>query len=814
MIMQTLWQDLRFGFRTLSRKPGFTVVAIIALALGIGANTAIFSVVNSVLLRPLAYQDPEALVVINHDYPKINLKASVSAIGYTHYRDNAKSFESVVAMTGGGFNLTGGGDPEQVNGSRITHNFFSALGAEARLGRVFLPEEDQLGKNKVVVLGHGFWQRRFGGDPGIVNKNITLNDESYTVVGVMPPNFQFGRELGQVVDLWTPIAFTPQQLSYNNLTNENLFVFARLKRGVTIGQAQAELDTIAANLRRQYLPWAASRSEWGLTTQYLSELVVGDIRLALWILMGIVGLVLLIACANVANLLLARAADRQKEMAIRTALGAGRRRVIRQLLTESALLALMGGAIGLLLAWLGINALVKVNQVQIPRASEIGVDWRALAFTLGVSLLTGFVFGLVPALQISKADLHETLKEGGRTGSSGARAWVRNTLVVVEMALALVVLVSAGLLVRSFWRVQQVNPGFAPQNTLAMSLVLPATKYKEPVQRVNFYKEALQRIRALPGVQSAGATSILPLSGNNSSGSFQIEGRVIPQGQSSPHGDRWAATTDYFSTMRIPIVRGRFFDDRDTIESQPVAIIDETMAKKYWPDEDPLGKRITFQGGPNNPTWREIVGIVGHVKHKGLDGESRVQYYIPHSQTQNAFMSLVVRASVDPTSLTGAVRGAISGLDKDLPVFRVKTMEQFVSESMAQRRFAMALVGIFAAVAMALACVGLYGVLSYSITQRLREIGIRMALGARGSDVLRLVVGQGMLLALAGVALGSVAAFLLTRLMANLLFAVTASDPLTFVTIASLLTLVALVACFAPARRATKVDPIEALRYE
>jgi putative ABC transport system permease protein len=701
-----------------------------------------------------------------------------------------------------------------VNGSRITHNFFSALGAEARLGRVFLPEEDQPGKNKVVVLSHGFWQRRFGGDPGIVNKNITLNDESYTVVGVMPPNFQFGRELGQVVDLWTPIAFTPQQLSYNNLTNENLFVFARLKRGITIGQAQAELDTIAANLRRQYLPWAASRSEWGLTTQYLSELVVGDIRLALWILMGIVGLVLLIACANVANLLLARAADRQKEMAIRTALGAGRRRVIRQLLTESALLALIGGAIGLLLAWLGINALVKVNQVQIPRASEIGVDWRALAFTLGVSLLTGFVFGLVPALQISKADLHETLKEGGRTGSSGARAWVRNTLVMLEMALALVVLVSAGLLVRSFWRVQQVNPGFAPRNTLAVSLVLPATKYKEPVQRVNFYKEALQRIRALPGVQSAGATSILPLSGNNSSGSFQIEGRVTPQGQSSPHGDRWAATTDYFSTMRIPIIRGRFFDDRDTMESQPVAIIDETMARKYWPDEDPMGKRITFQGGPNNPVWREIVGIVGHVKHKGLDGESRVQYYMPHSQTQNAFMSLVVRASVDPTSLTGAVRGAISGLDKDLPVFRVKTMEQFVSESMAQRRFAMALVGIFASVALALACVGLYGVLSYSITQRLREIGIRMALGASGADVLLLVVGQGMLLALAGVALGSVAAFLLTRLMANLLFAVTASDPLTFVTIAALLTLVALVACFAPARRATKVDPIEALRYE
>ncbi|HKE05412.1 MAG TPA: ABC transporter permease [Blastocatellia bacterium] len=812
--MQTLWQDLRYGFRTLMRKPGFTTVAIIALALGIGANTAIFSVINSVLLKPLPYKDSDRLVTINHDYPKINLKASVSAIGYTHYRDNAKSFESVAAISGGSFNLTGGGDPERLNGSPVTHNFFSALGASAELGRVFLPEEDQPGKNKVVVLSHAFWQRRFGGDRSLVNKNITLNDESYTVVGVMPPSFQFGREFGQVVDLWTPIAFTPEQLSYNRLTNEFLFVIARLKPGVTIQQAQAELDTIAANLRRQYLPWAATRSEWGLTTESLRELVIGEIRRALWILMGIVGLVLLIACANVANLLLARAADRQKEMAIRTAVGAGRWRVIRQLLTESALLAVMGGAVGLLLAYLGVDTLVKVNQAQIPRAYQIALDWRVLAFTLGVSLLTGIIFGLVPALQISKTDLHETLKEGGRTGSSGARAWVRNTLVVLEMALALVVLVSAGLLMRSFWRLQQVNPGFAPQNVLAMSLGLPMTKYKEPAQRANFYRELLQQIRALPGVQAAGATSILPMGGDNSSGSFQIEGRVVPQGQSSPHGDRWAATTDYFSTMKIPIIRGRFFDDRDTMESQPVAIIDETMARKYWPDEDPVGKRITFQSRSGNPIWREIVGIVGHVKHKGLEGEARVQYYIPHSQVQNSEMNLVVRTTTDPASLTGAVRGAISGLDKDLPVFRVKTMEQFVMDSMATRRFAMTLVGIFASVALALAGVGLYGVLSYSITQRSHEIGIRMALGAQVRDVLRLVVGQGMLLALSGVVLGSAAAFLLTRLMANLLFNVTPSDPLTFATIAFLLTLVALLACFVPARRATKVDPIEALRYE
>jgi putative ABC transport system permease protein len=495
-------------------------------------------------------------------------------------------------------------------------------------------------------------------------------------------------------------------------------------------------------------------------------------------------------------------------------LGAGRWRVIRQLLTESTLLAVTGGAIGLLLAWWGVSALVKINEAQIPRASEIGLDWRVLAFTLGVALLTGIIFGLVPALQASKADLHETLKEGGRTGSSGARGWVRGTLVVLEMALALVVLVSAGLLIRSFWRLQQVNPGFVPQNVLAMSVTLPATKYREPVQRANFFKELLQRIRALPGVRSAGACSILPLSGNNSSGSFRIEGRDVPQGQSLPHGDRWAATTDYFSTMKIPIVRGRFFDDRDTMESQPVAIIDETMQRKYWPNEDPVGKRISFQGGQQNPIWREIVGIVGHVKHRALEGESRVQYYIPHTQMQAGNLNLVVRTDADPTSLAGVVRGAIKGMDKDLPVFRVQTLEQYVIDSMAQRRFALTLLGIFALVALALASVGLYGVLSYSVTQRLHEIGIRMALGARAADVLRLVIGQGMLLALAGVALGVVGAFLLTRLMANLLFGVKASDPLTFVAIALLLTLVALVACFVPARKATKVDPMEALRYE
>ncbi|MGH9837332.1 MAG: ABC transporter permease [Blastocatellia bacterium] len=811
--MQTLLQDLRYGFRTLIKKPGFALIAIIALALGIGANTAIFSVVNSILLRPLAYKDPERLVLINHDYPKINLKASVSAPGYAHYRDNAKSFESVAALSGGNFNLTDGGEPERLNGGLVSQNFFSTLGATAAEGRLFLPEEDQPGRNKVVLLNHAYWQRRFGGDASLVNRTITLNGEGYTVVGVMPPGFQFGREIGRVIDLWTPIAFTPAQLSTNNLTNEYLFVVGRLKSDATIQQAQAELDIIANNLRQQYMQ-GADRSNWGLTTQAFGEMVVGDIRPALWTLMAAVAFVLLIACANVANLLLARAADRQKEMAIRAALGAGRWRVIRQLLTESVLLAFAGGLLGLALAWWGIRALVRINETQIPRAAEIGIDWWVLAFTLGVSLLTGILFGLIPALQTSKTDLHETLKEGGRSGSSGARGWIRNIFVVVEMALALMLLVGAGLLIRSFWQLQRVNPGFVPQNTLTMSLSLPATKYTEPVQRANFYQQVLQQIRTLPGVQSAGATSILPLSGMNSSGSFRIEGRDVPQGQSLPHGDRWAATADYFSTMKINLVRGRFFDDRDTMTSQPVAIIDETMARKYWPNEDPMGKRISYQGGQQNPIWREIVGIAGHVKHRGLEGESRVQYYIPHPQTQSANMFLVVRTGGDPASLTGAVRGAIRGFDKDLPIFRVTTMEQLVADSMAQRRFALVLFGVFAAVALLLAAVGLYGVLSYSIAQRSHEIGVRMALGAQARDVLRLVVGQGMLLALIGVAVGLTLAFALTRWMATLLFEVKATDPMTFVVIALALTLVALLACFIPARRATKVDPIVALRYE
>jgi putative ABC transport system permease protein len=816
--MNVFWQDLRYGLRMLWKKPVFTLIAILTLALGIGANTAIFSVVNSILLRPLPYPEPERLVQINHDYPLIKLKASVSAFGYRHYRDHAKSFEHIVALSNNSYNLTGGGEPERINAVNVTANFFPLLGATAGQGRIFLQDEEPDGRNRVVVLSNAFWQRRFGGRADILNQPITLNGENYTVIGIMPPSFGFGKELGFSTDLWLPLTFPPAILTSNSLTNEFLFVLARLKNGVSFQQAQAELDGLADGLRTQYMQ-GATRQNWGLTMQAFNEMIVGDIRTPLWILLGAVSLVLLIACANVANLLLARATERHKEIAIRTALGAGRWRVVRQLLTESVMLAVVGGLLGLGLAAWGVNLLSKLEQLKVPRMQEMGLDTRVLLFTLGVSVLTGVIFGLVPALQTTRADLHETLKEGGRQGASLSRGWLRSAFVVVETALALMLLVGAGLLLRSFWHLQQVSPGFDPQNLLTMNLSLPDYRYREPQQRAAFYQQALEQIRALPGVVSAGATSILPLSGSNSSGSFRIEGRQVAQNESLPHGDRWAVTAGYFETMKIPLLRGRFFDQRDVagtpaVAVPGVAIIDEDLAKKYWPNEDPVGKRISFEGPPDNRIWREVVGIVGHVKHRSLEGESRVQYYIPHPQRAQAGMNLAIRTAGKPTDLTGAVRGVIAGLDRDLPVFRVNTMEQYVADSMTLRRFTMTLLGIFALLALLLASVGLYGVLSYSVTQRSHEIGIRMALGARAGDVLKLVVRQGMVLAASGIGIGLLGAFALTRVMKTLLFGVGAADPLTYLVIAGLLAGIALLACWLPARRATRVDPMIALRYE
>jgi putative ABC transport system permease protein len=658
--MNTLWKDLRYAARVLWKSPGFTVVAVLAVALGVGANTAIFSVVNAVLLRPLNYRDPGQLVLINHNYRKIDLKASVSASGYAYYRDNAKSFSDVAAFSSWNVNLTGEGEPERLQGMSVTANLFPALGATAAQGRTFNAEENQAGHEKVVVLSDAFRRRRFGG-VNVTGKSITLNGEPYTVVGIMPPGFQLGREWGQQApDLWSPLTFTPQQLDPNSsLTSEYLGVLARRKPGVTFEQAQAEMDSIAADLRRQYMP-GADEGVWGLLLTPLDEFVVGKIRTALLILLGAVLFVLLIACANVANLMLARAAVRQKEIAVRAALGASRWRVVRQLLTESVLLSLVGGGLGLLLAMWGVDLLLKLNDNKIPRAAEIGLDTNVLLFTLGVSLLTGVVFGLVPAFQTSNVNLHDTLKEGGRSGHAGVRRGVRNVLVVTEISFAVILLVGAGLLIRSFVQLQQVSPGFQPRGVLAMQVSLPAHKYGEQAQRATFDRQMLEQVRAVPGVENAATITTLPMSGWNQSGSFRIEGKTVGPNESSPHGDRWLASDDYFQTMGIQLVKGRYFDAHDTADAPGVAIIDEAMARKYWPGEDPLGRRIVFEGTPQQPRWREIVGIVGHVRNEGLEGESRVQYYVPYAQRSTGTdLFVVARTEGDPSSRAPAVRGAL-----------------------------------------------------------------------------------------------------------------------------------------------------------
>jgi len=807
--METLLKDIRYGVRMLLRNPGFTLVSVIALALGIGANAAIFSVVNGVLLRPLPFKEPERLMMIRETKLPQFPEFSVASGNFLDWKKQNTVFERLIAFKPSSLNLIGTGDPERLRVLNVTEGFFATLGAQPQLGRDFLAEEDLPGRNNVVVLSHGLWQRRFGGDSKILNQAVTLNGQSYTVIGVMPPTFHFGSGENEF-DLWTPMAFTEQQVQ--NHGGHDLAAIGQLKPGATVDQARAEMSAIAGRLAAQY----PVDTGWNVKVMPLLEFSVRSIRPALLVLLVAVAFVLLIACANVANLLLARAAGRQREIATRTALGASRWRIVRQLLTESVLLSLVGGAVGLVLAKWGMELLLTWAPQDLPRMDNVSLDGRALVFTAAITLLTGVIFGLVPALQASKPNLNETMKDAGRGSTEGGRRkLIRSTLVVLEVASALMLLVGAGLMIKSFWRLQQVDPGFNPNNALTVSVSLPKTKYPEETQQVAFFQQMIERARTLPGVQAAGAGHVIPLSGNDFVLSFEIDGRPPLPPELTQSTNYYSVSADYFKAMGIPLRRGRLFTERDTKDSPRVALINETMAKRIFPDEDPVGKRITFDNRQKqNPEWFEIVGIVGDVKQYGLDQVTTMQTYEPYTQQTFSYMTLVVRTAGDPTNLSAAIRSEILKLDKEQPATNIKTLNEFFSTSIAQQRFSVVLLAVFAAVALVLAAVGIYGVLSYAVTQRTHEIGIRMALGAGRRDVLRLVVGQGMLLTAIGVVGGLVAAFALTRLMASLLFGVTATDAVTFGSVASVLLVVALLACYIPARRATKVDPLTALRYE
>ena len=739
------------------------------------------------------------------DNPKLGVDQDWHSYpNYMDFKQQNQVYEDMAAFNNRSFNLTGAGEPVRVVGVWTTASMFSVLGVEPVLGRSFTEEEEEPGKDLVVVLSDGLWRSRFAADAGIVGQPVNMNGVNRTVVGVMPASFTFPEKGTEV---WIPLALTPQRkqarfaISYKAV--------GRLKPGITIEQARADMGAIAKQLDDQY-----SKSGYGINLIPLNDQETSKVRPALLILLGAVAFVLLIASANVANLLLARAAMREKEIAIRLALGAGRSRIVRQLLTESGLLALVGGGAGLLLAVGGLRALVALSPADIPRLDQTSIDGKVLAFTLGVSLLTGFVFGLVPALQASRADLNDSLKDGGR-GSTGIRGGkVRSLLVVAEVAMSLVLLVGAGLLIRSFMRLQQFDLGFNPDNLLTMRIQLPGTKYREGKQVAAFFQQLLQRIENTPGVRSVGAIASIFLTDTPNSTNFSIEGKPVPVGADAIEVPLDAVSPGYFRVMGIPLLSGREFDDRDVEGATPVVIINQTFANRFFSGEDPIGKRFVYgQPAPNNP-WMTIVGIVGDMRRTGFDRPVRPETFLPEAQAQDNALTIVARTEGDPASFATALRSEVWAIDRDQSVFSIKTMDATLSEMMSQRRFNMLLLGLFAAVALILAAVGIYGVISYSVTQRTHEIGIRMALGAGSSDVLKLVIGQGMLLVMIGVAAGLIFALLLTRLMSTLLYGVSATDPLTFAALSLTLTGVALVACFVPARRAMKVDPMIALRYE
>ncbi|MET0626229.1 MAG: ABC transporter permease [Pyrinomonadaceae bacterium] len=811
--MRTILQDVRYGVRVLAKAPGFTLVAVLAVALGVAANTAIFSVINAVLLEPLPYREPGRLVSLWEMNRARDARQNVlSPANLIDWKEQSNVFEDVAAFTDGAANMTGGGDPEEVVVGYVTPNLFPLLGVEPIKGRGFSPDDARPGAARTVVLSHGLWQRRFGSDPAILGKTFNLSGAPATVVGVMPARFQWfvrkGSRTAAPPEMWSPFELGD---AYRKRQGRYMSAVARLKEGVTRERAEMELNHLAARLEQQYPEF---NKGWGAEVVLLRDQFAGPIKPVLWVLLGAVGFLLLIACANVANLLLARGATRHKEIAIRTALGAGRARVVRQLLTESLLLAIVGGALGLLLAWWGVELLVAMSPRDVLDLGGVGVNVPVLLFTLGVSLLTGVVFGVVPAFEASRVSTSESLKDGAKGTTMGKRGGrLRGAFVVAEIALALVLLVGAGLMLKSFARLRSVDPGFEPANLLTMRVSLPTRKYKEDAQVIAFTRRAAERLAALPGVTAAGAVNYLPFAGPGAATNFKIVGRPDPPPGEEPDTDVRVTDENYFRAMGVPVLSGRMYTAQESAERGKVAVVTRSFAEKYFPGEDPIGKQLVVNM-KNEPNPTEIVGVVGDIKLHALDEQPHPTVYWPHAELVYSNMTFVVRTSGDPAALGTAARAAIQSIDADQPVADLRPMNQFLAESVTRARFAATMLGVFALVAMALAGVGVYGVMSYAVAQRTHEIGVRVALGAQARDVLRLVVGHGMALAGAGLAAGLAGAFALTRLLSSLLFEVSTTDLFTYATLTGFLLVVALVACLIPALRATRVDPMVALRYE
>ncbi|MEO8200947.1 MAG: ABC transporter permease [Gemmatimonadota bacterium] len=804
--MDTLFTNIRFALRSFWKNPGFTIVSVLTLALGIGANTAIFSVVNGLLLRPLPYRQPDQLVTVwEHNLPRNDQRNVVSVGNFLEWRRRATSFQGLAAYSDWTFNLTGGGEPERVSSRVASANLFPILGVQAAIGRTFRMEEEAEGSDKVVVLSDGFWRRRFGADSGVVGRQVTLDGESMTVVGVLPADFEF---FGDQADIWKVFSLAMSPTAFRGRW---IKVLGRTRPGVSVAAARAEMVSIASQLREEH---PAENETWSANVISLRETLVGNIQRALFVLLGAVGFLLLIACANVANLLLARAAAREREIVIRTTLGASSRRLVIQLLTESLCLAVISGLAGLLLAQWGV-ALIRgllPADLGIPGVAQLGIDGTVLGFTLVVTLVTGVVFGLVPALNASRSNLHDPLRGSSRNSDTAHRARFRDLLVVAEVSLALMLLLGAGLLLRSFSELRHVDPGFNTTNLLEVRVSLPDGKYREEEKQVAFFQQLEDRVTHIPGVESVGSINFLPMSGMRSASGFSVEGRPAPTASEEPVGDMRAVTPGYFAAMGIPILQGRGLTPADRADAPSVTLISETMARTLFPGENPVGRRLAYDWGEH--VSAEIVGVVGDVHHADLSTAPFMEIYRPLAQFPYSFMSLVVRSAGDPAAISNQIRAQVREIDPDQPVRALRAMDELMQQSLAQPRLNVLLLTLFAVVGLALASVGIYGLMAYGVAQRTREIGIRMALGARASDVLGMVVRRGLLLTIVGVGVGLVASYGLTQVMSKLLFGVSPRDPMVFVAVPVVLTVVAVVACLVPASRATRVDPMVAMRSE